>query len=118
VEDETLLRDMLKPLIESSGYTVLTAHDGRQALEIYRNHRTEIAVVFTDMGLPKMTGYEEFMKLKEINPQVKVIFSSGFLSPDDRAKLFQQGAKGFVQKPYKPEDVLSVIRNVLDDTKE
>jgi PAS domain S-box-containing protein len=115
VEDETLLRDMLIPLIESYGYTVYIAHDGQEALEVFMNHRSEIAVVFTDMGLPKMSGTEEFTKLKEIDPHVKVIFSSGFLSQDDKSELFKKGAKGFIQKPYKPDEVLSVIREVLDN---
>jgi two-component system cell cycle sensor histidine kinase/response regulator CckA len=115
VEDETLLREMVMPLIESYGYTVLIAHDGLEALEVYAKHRKEIAVVFTDMGLPKMTGIEEFMKLKEIDPHVKVIFSSGFLSQDDKSELFKKGAKGFIQKPYKPDEVLNTIRKVLDE---
>jgi PAS domain S-box-containing protein len=115
VEDETLLREMLRPLIESYGYTVLMAHDGQQALEVYSKYQKEIAVVFTDMGLPKMTGIEEFTMLKEINPQVKVIFSSGFLSQDDKSELFKKGAKGFIQKPYKPDEVLAIIRKVLDE---
>jgi two-component system, cell cycle sensor histidine kinase and response regulator CckA len=70
--------------------------------------------VISDMGLPKLTGVSEFEQMKGINPAVKIIFASGYFEPDSKAKLENAGAKGFLQKPYVIEEVLSKIRKALD----
>jgi len=114
VEDETLLLDMVQILLESNGYTVFTAKDGEEAVNVYQQHTHEIALVISDMGLPKLTGVSEFEQMKEINPAVKIIFASGFFEPDSKAKLENAGAKGFLQKPYVIEEVLLKIRKALD----
>jgi PAS domain S-box-containing protein len=114
VEDETLLLDMLQIFLESNGYTVLIAEDGEDAVNVYKQHAHEIALVISDMGLPKLTGVAEFEKLKEINPDVKIIFASGYFEPNSKAKLENAGVKGFLQKPYVIEEVLSSIRKALD----
>jgi DNA-binding NarL/FixJ family response regulator len=61
-----------------------------------------------------MTGTDEFKKLKEIDPSVKVIFASGYFEPDVKSELLKEGANGFIQKPYEPDDILRIIRHVLD----
>jgi two-component system, cell cycle sensor histidine kinase and response regulator CckA len=114
VEDETLLLDMMQVLLESNGYTVFTAKDGEEAVNIYARHAKEIDLVITDMGLPKLTGIAEFEKLKGIRPDVKIIFASGYFEPDSKAALESAGAKGFLQKPYVIEDALIKIRRALE----
>jgi PAS domain S-box-containing protein len=114
VEDEQLLQDLMCSRLEAAGYRVLVANDGQRAVELYSDHKKEIALVFSDMGLPKMGGYDEFKKLKEINPDVRVILAGGFLEPELRAEMLKQGARAFVQKPYDPEDILVILREVLD----
>jgi DNA-binding NarL/FixJ family response regulator len=61
-----------------------------------------------------MTGTDEFKKLREIDPDVKVIFASGFFEPDIKSELQKDGDNGFIQKPYDPNDILRMIRQVLD----
>ncbi|MEX2117290.1 MAG: PAS domain S-box protein, partial [Bacteroidota bacterium] len=114
VEDESLLLEMVRFLLESKGYKVLVAHDGAEAIEQYKNHRQEIALVLTDLGLPKMTGAEEFKRLKEIDPDVKVVFASGFIDPDVKSELQKGGADDFLQKPYMAGEILQVVRSALD----
>ncbi|MGD1046814.1 MAG: PAS domain S-box protein [Bacteroidota bacterium] len=114
VEDEDLLIQMVSFLLESKGYSVLCARDGLEAINVYQSNKQKIALVITDMGLPVMTGTDEFKKLKEINPTVKVIFASGYFEPDVKSELWKNGATGFIQKPYEPNDVLRIIRQVLD----
>ena len=114
VEDEEMLIQMVNFLLESKGYNVLCARDGLEAVNIYQSHKQEIALVITDLGLPVLTGSDEFKKLKEINPSVKVIFASGYFEPDIKSELLKDGAKGFIQKPYEPNDVLRIIRQILD----
>ena len=114
VEDEELLLQMVSFLLESKGYKVLCARDGLEAVNIFLSHKQEIALVITDMGLPVMTGTDEFKKLREIDPNVKVIFASGFFEPDIKSELQKDGDNGFIQKPYDPNDILRMIRQVLD----
>jgi PAS domain S-box-containing protein len=114
VEDEELLLQMVSFLLESKGYNVLCARDGLEAINIFQSHKQEIALVITDMGLPVMTGTDEFKKLKEIDPNVKVIFASGFFELDIKSELLKDGGNGFIQKPYEPNDILRMIRQVLD----
>jgi two-component system, cell cycle sensor histidine kinase and response regulator CckA len=115
VEDEDMLLETLSFILESNGFFVLRARDGVEAVSAYREHRREIAMVVTDMGLPSMTGIDEFMTLKELNPEIKVLFTSGFFGPDLKTELQANGAKGFIQKPYRPEEILRMIRTVLDE---
>jgi CheY-like chemotaxis protein len=113
VEDEKCLLDLACIMFESKGYTVLAAKDGIEAVEMYKQHREKISLVFTDIGLPGLNGREVFAKLKEMDPKVKVIFTSGIFT-DIKAALLKDGAKDFIQKPYTQEDVLRKIREVLD----
>ncbi len=114
VEDEEFLLDLVRLMLESKGYTVYGAKDGIEAIELYKLHKEEISLVFTDMGLPGLTGIDQFKRLKEINPNIKVIFASGFFEPDIKSELVKAGATGFIQKPYTTDDVLRTLREVLD----
>ncbi len=113
VEDEKCLLDLARLMFESKGYTVLAAKDGVEAVELYKQNRENISLVFSDIGLPRLNGKEVFLKLKEMDPDVKVIFTSGIFV-DIKTELLKNGAKDFIQKPYKQEDVLQKIRRVLD----
>jgi two-component system cell cycle sensor histidine kinase/response regulator CckA len=113
VEDEDLLLEMMETLLKTRGYGVFTAKDGIEAVELYKQHKNEISLVLTDMGLPKLTGIDEFERLKDINPNVRLIFASGYLDPRAKDDLLKAGAKGFLQKPYVIEEVLKKVREVL-----
>jgi PAS domain S-box-containing protein len=114
IEDEEVLRELLHDILTSSGYTVILAEDGLEGMNVYLQRKDEIDLVVSDIGLPKMGGQEVFYKLKEFDPEVKVLLASGFLDPDMKIKMFEAGARGFIPKPYAPNDVLQKIRNVLD----
>jgi two-component system, cell cycle sensor histidine kinase and response regulator CckA len=114
VEDEDFIRNMVHRTLESKGYKVYTAQDGITAIQLYKNHRHEIDLVLTDLGLPGMTGIDEFKMLKELNPEVKVVLTSGFFDKEERYKLLMGGAQAFIQKPFRLESVLQIIREVLD----
>jgi len=115
VEDEVLLRDLLKLTLESKGYTVFIAKDGEEAVEIYQWHYQNINLVLGDFQLPKLNGYEVFKELKTINPDVKFILATGFLEPEQREALEREGTKRIIQKPYVPEQIVKAIREVLEE---
>ena len=81
VEDEEILRDLVKSSIEENGYAVITAQDGVEAVNLFTQHKDRIALVLCDMGLPKLGGWDAFKIMKEILPKVKIIFASGYLDP-------------------------------------
>ncbi len=115
VEDEELLREVVQSALESNGYKVLLATDGREAIEIYKKQYKDIALVLSDMGLPKLGGIDVYAMLKEINPNIKIIFASGFISTETRSKLLKEGAKGFIMKPYSINEILQMVREVLNE---
>jgi len=114
VDDEETIRETAAMMLEEMGFTTLTALDGKDAVEIYRQHKHEIAAVLLDMTMPRMDGKTCFRELRRINKHVKVILSSGY-SEDDATGRFQgKGLAGFVQKPYTPESLKSMMMRVCD----
>ena len=100
VDDERSLRTMAQTILERSGYKVLVAGDGREAVEVFRQHADTITVILLDMTRPVMSGVEAFRRLRAIRADVPIVVSTGYSEVATR-ELFGAGAKvGFVQKPY------------------
>lgn len=116
VEDEDNLRDLLKMVLEDNGIKVLVAVDGMDALEIFTSHKDEIRVVLSDLGLPRLGGWEAFLKMRKINPELIGILASGFYSPEVRTEIIKSGARDFIQKPYNSEHIVVMIRDILNET--
>ncbi len=114
VEDEEMLLELVKSLFESKGYKVFTAIDGQQAVDIYKQHSHEISLTLSDMGLPKIGGWDLLKTILEVNPKAKVLLASGYLDGNLRERLIQGGAVDFIQKPYDPEQLLHRIREIID----
>lgn len=114
VEDEAMLLELLKSTLEGKGYRVLPARDGIEAIDQYRQYAREVAVVLSDVGLPRMSGIETCLELKRINPTVKLILASGYLDPAMKQELVGVEAREFIQKPYNPDEVLRRVRAVID----
>jgi CheY-like chemotaxis protein len=100
VDDEEILRTIGRHLLEELGYTVYLAEDGMQGMELYGQHRDTIDLVILDMVMPGLNGKETFSKLREIDPDVRVLFCSGFHNEGTDVQLKELGAIGFIQKPY------------------
>lgn len=114
VDDEPMIKTLALDILQRYGYTVLTADGGEEAIAIYSRQWKEISLVLLDMVMPKIDGREVFRRVREINPQVKVIVSSGYSHDRDADDLLEQGAAGFVQKPYRMTDLLKMVEKVLD----
>ncbi|MCX7885727.1 MAG: ATP-binding protein [Verrucomicrobiae bacterium] len=114
VEDEDILREMAQLALESQGYTVLAAPDGAAALGIYRRHWPNIALVIADTSLPQMSGPQLLAQLKSINPDLRVIVSSGYSQELEGQRMLEHGCLGYLQKPYSADTLLRVVRQVLD----
>jgi two-component system, cell cycle sensor histidine kinase and response regulator CckA len=114
VEDEDLMRDFLVAVFEQKGYRVLTASDGEEALRIQRSRAREIEMVFSDVGLPKMDGWEMSKKMQEINPKLIVFLASGYLDSKVRTEIAKGGIQGYIEKPYRPDEILLRVRKAFD----
>ncbi len=117
VEDESAISDVVRTILEENGYSVLTASDGMEAVELYRGRWRDIAVVMTDVGLPRLNGLDAFLRIKEINPAAKVIFATGYLDPALRSQIMHLGARGFLQKPYVSGEILKILRRVIQSVR-
>jgi len=113
VDDEEINIDVMREWLEILGYKVLTAENGQLAVDLYRQQGHQIDLVILDMVMPGMSGGEVFDVMKEINPLVRVILSSGY-SLDGKAKeILQRGIKAFIQKPFRIDSLAQKIRDVL-----
>jgi len=109
IDDEEIMRNTAKILLEECGYKVYTAENGKAGVDIYREHRDEIKIVLLDMVMPIMSGKEAFIEMKKINVDVKALLVSGF-SEDKRIQdILDCGVRYFVQKPYKIEELVESI---------
>lgn len=112
VDDEETVRISAKEVLEQFGFTVLCAQDGRQAVEVFREHADDIVAVLLDATMPEMNGVETLRAMRKIRPDVRVIIASGF--PDqDTGTLMEEGIGGFIPKPYHPLSLVETFRQVL-----
>ena len=112
VDDEALICQIAEAVLTTYNYQVLTAKDGVEAIELYNQHQQEIAVVLMDMSMPNMDGQTAICMLPAINPQVKIIATSGlslYQSPITKVP----NVKAFLSKPYLPEALLETINKVI-----
>ncbi len=113
VDDEEMIIDVGEQLLEELGYQVLTAIGGKEALEIYRENREQIDMVILDMIMPDMTGGDTYDRLKEINPHVRTLLSSGYSVNGQATDILNRGCNGFIQKPFKMEELSRKLRKIL-----
>ena len=113
VEDERVVLKMLRSLLAESGYRVLTAGNGQEALETYDRHGDEIALVLTDLVMPGMSGMELFHRLKERDPGVRVAVITGYPLEDGGDELLSRGVVAWVQKPVDFGKLTQVMREAF-----
>ncbi|GFO69627.1 hypothetical protein GMLC_32060 [Geomonas limicola] len=115
VDDEAIIRLSGHCLLEELGYQVYLAEDGEQALELYSRERSRIGLVILDMVMPKLSGKETFLRLKRLDPEVRVLFSSGFHREGTVHELLAIGAKGFIHKPYRLQNLSKSVAEALGE---
>ncbi len=114
VDDEEIIRQLGADILEDMGYKVLTASSGEEALQIYREYQSEIALVVLDVMMPGQGGKETFFRLREIDPVIKVLLSSGYSTHGEVEEILREGVGGFIQKPYREDELIGRIREILD----
>lgn len=115
VDDEESIRSMGRRMLEKGGFRVITASDGVEALELFKQHQQEVRLVVLDMTMPHMDGEVCFRELRRLQSNVKVIMTSGYNEQDIINRFVGKGLAGFLQKPYTIADLLPRIRELLTD---
>ncbi|MEM7355856.1 MAG: response regulator, partial [Acidobacteriota bacterium] len=113
VDDDEAVRHVARDMVEALGFDVLTANDGLEGLEMYRQHADQIGLVILDLAMPKMSGEEAFHAIREISPSARVILASGYDEGESTRLFAGQGLSGFIQKPYRMLKLREKIEDVL-----
>jgi CheY-like chemotaxis protein len=114
VEDEEIVANIGEKMLTRLDYRVWVARSGNEAIELYLQHRCEIALVILDMVIPGTTGGEIFDRLRSINPHVAVLLSSGYNLNSQAMQILNRGCRGFIQKPFCIEELKQKTSEVLE----
>ena len=115
VDDEDSVRELGSRILTRSGYTVLTAADGEEALDLYTREENGIALVILDLIMPTMGGIDCLKRILQINPRERTLIASGYSGDTSIKECLDLGAKGFVSKPFRYKELLKQVRKTLDD---
>ncbi len=113
IDDEEVIRDVAREILQHCGYEVITAGNGREGIEKYRAGSDSISAVLLDMAMPEMSGKETYLMLREINPGVKVVLASGYRNDSRVDEALSLGINSFLEKPYTMGRLSEVIGNVI-----
>ena len=113
VDDEPVLREAAREMLEMSGYRVITAQDGLDAVRFYKAHRKEIGLVIMDLTMPRMDGRNALQAILALNPEAKVVLSSGYSEHDAIQQFQNEGPAGFLPKPYRLAQLESLVRKFV-----
>ncbi|MCK4389087.1 MAG: response regulator [Desulfobacterales bacterium] len=114
VDDEDMIIDVSQEVLKTLGYKVLLARGGREAVEIYEKNKDKIDIVILDMVMPNMGGGQVYDRLKEINPNIKVLLSSGYSIDGQASEILERGCNGFIQKPFNVKQLSESIRSIVE----
>ena len=115
IDDEEMIIEVAEALLEQLGYKVLIAGSGKEAIEIYQENKERIDIVLLDMIMPDMNGGMTYNRMKEIDPDIKVLLSSGYSINGQATEILDRGCNGFIQKPFKMKELSQKLREILDE---
>jgi two-component system cell cycle sensor histidine kinase/response regulator CckA len=113
IDDEEMIIKVGEELLQELGYNVIAARSGEEAVKLYNKNRDKIDLVVMDMIMPGMGGGETFDRLKAVNPDVKVLLSSGYSINGQASKILERGCDGFIQKPFNLNQLSEKIRGIV-----
>jgi len=114
VDDENIVLDVSKEMLEFLGYRIYIAGSGQEAIDVYREKRNDIDLVILDMIMPGMSGGEVLDRLRDINPEIRVLLSSGYSINGQAQQIMDRGCNGFLQKPFQLQKLARKVREMLD----
>ena len=113
IDDEKMILEVGRELLEELGYTVIPAMSGQEAIEIFQKEQDTIDMIIMDMIMPGMSGSETFDRLKEINQDIRILLSSGYSVDGQATKILRRGCDGFIQKPFNMNQLAEKIHKIM-----
>jgi two-component system cell cycle sensor histidine kinase/response regulator CckA len=113
IDDEDMVLEIGRALLETMGYQVITAKDGEEAISLYERQGSGIDLVLLDVVMPGLGGGDVYDRLKTMNPDMKCLLLSGYSIDGEATEILQRGCDGFIQKPFKLRDLSKSIREIL-----
>jgi CheY-like chemotaxis protein len=114
VDDNPTVLEIGEEMLLLLGYSVLTARNGGEALNLYQQHLERIDLVILDMIMPGLSGYDTYAAMKKLNPNVEVLLSSGYSIDSQASEMLELGCNGFLQKPFAVHELSRTVRSILD----
>ncbi len=113
IDDEEIVINISEMMLKRLGYRVLKAHSGYEGLQLFKENKSKIDFIISDLEMPKMNGKEVMDKLRKIDPQIKVMLSSGALTDADEKTVMNKGFNGFLKKPYSMNTLCEKMSEIL-----
>jgi PAS domain S-box-containing protein len=113
IDDEEPVRSAVTDILELEGLAVLSAPDGQAGIDLYRDRQADIDLIMLDLSMPGLTGEETFRELRQINPQVRIILSSGYSHDEVTSRFAGQREVAFIQKPYDATQLVTEVKRQL-----
>ncbi len=114
VDDEEAIRVLARKTLERAGFKILLACDGREGLSVYSERPDDIRLVLLDVTMPHLDGQETYREMRRVRKDVRVILSSGYNEREATEQFAGKGLAAFIQKPYRPHELLTLVRTVLE----
>ncbi|MFC1569968.1 ATP-binding protein, partial [bacterium] len=114
VDDEEVIRQVGTRMLNKGGYDVITVGTGEEAIELFEKDQDKIKLILLDLILPNMSGRDTARKLREMDPNVVIVFTSGY-GPQDRPDLIRSGEEFFIQKPFQTEVLLKTLQDITEN---
>lgn len=118
VDDEPEVGVLTQLILSDEGYKVVTAQDGDQAIAIFEKLAAHISLVILDLIMPSMDGEDVFNRLREFDPGISVVLSSGFSNQEKLERMLARGLRGFIRKPFTQQRLLEEVRVIVASAKE
>ncbi|MBL0712945.1 MAG: response regulator [Desulfosarcina sp.] len=114
IDDESAVLQIFRENLKRLGYVVVTAQSGEEGLRLYEQRPCRFDLVILDMIMPGLSGADTYRRLKTINPEIKVLLATGYSEDGQAREILDEGCEGFIQKPFKLEQLSAIIRELLD----
>lgn len=118
VDDEDICLTLTRKMFEQLGVAVLCAHDGIEAVKLYKEHSNEIILVLMDIQMPRMNGVDAFRCLKQLSRNVQVVFASGYVNKAHKKMIDPMGPAGYIRKPPSPAELSEYLELALSSLRE
>ena len=114
IDDEEMVINISEMMLKNLGYKVLKAHSGSEGVQLFEENQSKIDLIISDLEMPMMNGEQVMDKLRAIDPQIKVMLSSGALTDRDEQYVMNKGFNGFLKKPYNLDTLCEKMAEILN----